>query len=184
MQDLIRLHLGCGGNILPGWQNYDADVDITKPLPFTDNHADAIFIEHCVEHVTSPDAMRFFEECLRVLKPGGVLRVSVPSTTKIMNYGTQAYADFCHQKGFTAYPTIRAAARAIVYHHGHMSAWTEDLLYAFLWAAGFGGVIASAVDGSWDKRMETAGNKSPNSHWKVIGREFNDLETITCEATK
>jgi hypothetical protein len=31
-----RLHFGCGSNRLPGWTNFDAEVDISKPLPFFD----------------------------------------------------------------------------------------------------------------------------------------------------
>jgi predicted SAM-dependent methyltransferase len=61
-----KLNLGCGGNILAGWENHDMDVDITKPLQYEDNSIDFIFIEHCVEHTTTPDAVRFFAECLRI----------------------------------------------------------------------------------------------------------------------
>jgi predicted SAM-dependent methyltransferase len=71
-----KLNLGCGGNIIAGWENHDWDVDITKPLPYEDNSIDFIFIEHCVEHTTTPDAVRFFAECLRILKDEGTLRDS------------------------------------------------------------------------------------------------------------
>jgi len=39
-----KLNLGCGGNILDGWENHDMDLDITKPLPYDGNSIDFIFI--------------------------------------------------------------------------------------------------------------------------------------------
>ena len=183
---MIRLHLGCGSNFLPGWNNFDSEVDITKKLPFFDNYADAIFIEHCVEHVASPDAMRFFEECRRVLKPGGALRVSVPCMSKIFAAGSASYAKFCHDRGFASEATTAAATRAIVCHHGHLSVWTPEILTIFLLVAGFP-VSGAAWVGNYKSQFEcmrTGDDPAPNSHWRVIGREFDDLETITCEAMK
>ncbi len=40
---LLKLNFGCGSNKLPGWRNMDAEIDITKPLPFKDG--EAAFIE-------------------------------------------------------------------------------------------------------------------------------------------
>src|SRR5437868_928144 len=80
----MKLNLGAGGNILAGWHNHDLDMDITKRLPFDDNTIDAIFIEHCLEHVHLHDAMRFLEEAHRVLVPGGMIRITVPSIVKAM----------------------------------------------------------------------------------------------------
>ncbi len=79
----MKLNLGCGTNKLLDWQNHDADVDISKRLPFGDRTADFIFIEHCVEHIAYYEAIEFFKECHRVLAPGGTLRVVVPSVEKI-----------------------------------------------------------------------------------------------------
>src|SRR5665213_2975520 len=56
----LRLHLGSGGNNLPGWINVDligarADVawDLRHPLPFPDRSAEAVFLEH--GHVSAWD---------------------------------------------------------------------------------------------------------------------------------
>src|SRR5881396_391258 len=68
-----KLHFGCGGLNLPDWSNYDLEVDIRKPLPFPNACASHILAEHVVEHVTHQEAWKFFEECWRVLIPGGVL---------------------------------------------------------------------------------------------------------------
>ncbi len=47
-------------------------------LNFEDGEFDFIFSEHFFEHLWLPDALALFRECARVLKPGGVIRTSVP----------------------------------------------------------------------------------------------------------
>ncbi|NBW21092.1 MAG: methyltransferase domain-containing protein [Caulobacteraceae bacterium] len=76
---MMKLNLGCGGNILQGWENHDSDLDISKPLPHEDNSIDFIFAEHVCEHLTTPDVVRFFMEAYRILKDGGTIRIAVPS---------------------------------------------------------------------------------------------------------
>jgi len=86
-----RLHLGCGGNVMPGWANVDAEGgpgviawDLRKPLPAADATFDYVFSEHFIEHVTRDEALRLLRECVRVLKPGGVLRTSTPDLRKLI----------------------------------------------------------------------------------------------------
>lgn len=52
--------------------------DLLKPLPFADNSAACIYAGELWEHFELPDAERLTRECVRVLAPGGVLRVCVP----------------------------------------------------------------------------------------------------------
>ena len=81
----MKLHLGCGTNIIKGWVNIDLDspladvhADLRCPFPYGDNSIDFIFNEHFLEHVTRDEGVAFLKECRRVLKPGGVFRVSTP----------------------------------------------------------------------------------------------------------
>lgn len=59
----------------------DADVihDLTKfPYPFKDESVDAIYASHFVEHLDGIERMKFFNECYRILKPNGIMRLLHP----------------------------------------------------------------------------------------------------------
>jgi predicted SAM-dependent methyltransferase len=109
VEDAIKLNFGCGTNKLDGWQNFDAEVDIEKRLPFPDDHADFIYAEHVVEHVDYQAALRFLRRGRRVLKPGGVIRICVPSLENIWRRGDQEYFDFTAQMGAVGRPPRRHA---------------------------------------------------------------------------
>lgn len=79
----MRLNLGCGHDILPGWVNVDASDQLGEgvevwdlddhPWPFEDKWAHEIRGIDIYEHVWDP--IGFMVECHRILKPGGVLRL-------------------------------------------------------------------------------------------------------------
>lgn len=53
--------------------------DLTKfPYPFKDESVDAIFSSHFVEHLDGFERMKFFDECHRILKPEGKIRLVHP----------------------------------------------------------------------------------------------------------
>ena len=84
---MIKLHLGCGRNILGGWINTDYNtakfsgsdyLDVTKKFPYDNNSVDYIFSEHMIEHISYQDGKFMLEESFRVLKSGGKIRISTP----------------------------------------------------------------------------------------------------------
>jgi len=81
------LHIGCGEIDAVGFVNVDArgypHVDIVTSnlcrLPQIPNEtADLIYMSHVLEHVGHREAPKALREMLRILKSGGVLRLSVP----------------------------------------------------------------------------------------------------------
>lgn len=85
----VMLNLGCGTDYKEGWinidnnsddniQKLDLNWDLREPLPFDDNSVDFIFHEHFMEHLTVEEGQVSVKDCLRVLKPGGVLRIATP----------------------------------------------------------------------------------------------------------
>ncbi|MBE9111567.1 glycosyltransferase [Nodosilinea sp. LEGE 07298] len=85
------LNLGCGNHFHLDWVNIDfqstgTDViahDLRKPIPFADDTFDAVYHSHLLEHFSRSEAKPFLQECLRVLRPDGVLRVVVPDLEQI-----------------------------------------------------------------------------------------------------
>jgi predicted SAM-dependent methyltransferase len=82
----IMLELGAGENRgVPGWtyadvnENCDLTLDLTHPLPFPDNCVDMIYSSHLLEHFSYNELHNFLNECLRVLKPGGIFSAAVPN---------------------------------------------------------------------------------------------------------
>ena len=62
-------------------------ADVTRRIPAEDSSVDAIYSSHMLEHLSHDQADMFLEECVRVLRPGGILRLSVPDLKKLtMDY--------------------------------------------------------------------------------------------------
>lgn len=81
----MKIHLGCGSNYINDWVNIDLDspvadahADLRKPLPYANSSVEFIFNEHFLEHISREEGTAFLKECRRVLKRGGVFRVSTP----------------------------------------------------------------------------------------------------------
>ena len=88
----VRIHLGCGEIAAAGFINVDTQPgphvhyvrDVTDLSVFADNEADLVYASHVLEHVRRPALRETLWEWRRVLKSGGVLRVSVPDFDRIV----------------------------------------------------------------------------------------------------
>jgi predicted SAM-dependent methyltransferase len=174
----MKLNFGCGTNVLAGWQNYDHEINIEQPLPFDRHQADYILAEHVVEHIDYYAALKFFKECRRVLKPGGIARIAVPSIERIWKHGCYTYFGWVHYKGWAPTQDARGAIDAMLFKHGHRAPWTASLLEVTLYAAGFETIVARDPGLSDHEAL-----RGVEGHGKVIGDAFNAIETIICEAS-
>lgn len=181
---MLKINLGCGTNKLDGWSNHDMDVDIEQRLPWRSDSADVIFAEHVVEHVTYNAAVAFFMECHRVLRPGGVLRIAVPSIERVWREATPSYCSFTERwvtvdKNADGNTRLRGAMTNILHRHGHKAPWTQGLLMASMFYAGFDEVTACRPGSSHHEEL-----LGLEGHGRVIGDDFNEIETVVAEATK
>lgn len=175
--NMRKIQLGAGGHNLPGWENYDMDCDITKPLPFSENSIDFIMLEHVIEHVTQHQGYRFFEECMRVLKPGGVVRVVFPDIKRAFDRCDERYREFVKRYlGGTV--TNKIAIEQLIFNFGHVSIYTVELMMAILTMIGF-----QARYSEYNKSTIPELNNI-ESHWKAIGWEAAFLESSVVEGTK
>lgn len=86
------LHLGCGDVIFPRpFENLDGrnlngvdHVGSVYPLPFDDNSFDLLYSSHVLEHFHRKETLNVLKEWVRVLKPDGIIRLSVPSLENII----------------------------------------------------------------------------------------------------
>jgi len=91
VSNINYLNLGCGYRLNSEWTNVDfvstgksvIAYDLTQGIPFEDNTFDLVYHSHVVEHFSKISAISFIQECYRVLKPQGILRVVVPDLEQI-----------------------------------------------------------------------------------------------------
>jgi predicted SAM-dependent methyltransferase len=87
------VNIGAGNTGRQGWVNVDmvktpeinCIYDCRKKLPFSTASVKGIFCEHFFEHLDYSEEVPFFlDECHRVLKRGGVLRLILPDAGKYL----------------------------------------------------------------------------------------------------
>jgi predicted SAM-dependent methyltransferase len=157
-----KLHLGCGDHLLHGWLNTDLQprvpgvqqLDASKPLPFADDSVDYVFSEHVIEHMPYPQGCSLLAECLRILKPGGVMRIATPDLAFLIGlYQTdksaiqQAFLDWSKERFLHWAPTADATfvINNAVRDWGHQFIYDDKVLRRALAEAGFGRIARKAL---------------------------------------
>lgn len=186
-----HLHFGAGLNQLPEpWQNLGATHDIRKRLKFESASAAAIVAEHVIEHVPFLQGLGFFRECLRVLQPGGVLRVAFPDISRFLVSESAEIelnaAAFCYANALAERPDLdlpaspagktRAALEQLLTGWGHQTAWTEPSAAGALLVAGFSEVRRRGYGCGDLERVD--------GHHLDVGAELALLESTILEARK
>lgn len=90
----MKLSIGCGYTRTPGYQHADINANIPDldhvcemdAIPVPDGTYTHVLASHCIEHVGRERAGRALREWLRVLSPGGVLKVDTPNIDRNIRY--------------------------------------------------------------------------------------------------
>ena len=156
----LMVNVGSGASGKIGWVNIDMYAaprvtclaDIRRNLPLYDDSARAIFTEHLVEHLEYEDDIpTFLSECLRVLQPGGTLRVIVPDGERYLSaYSSRSLSAFDFSPIGAVGPDT---AMEIVNRHfrqsgQHRFSWDAETLVKALERVRFVGVEESVYGGS------------------------------------
>jgi predicted SAM-dependent methyltransferase len=161
---MLKLHLGCGSHLLPGWVNIGLTKpakaakgliwrkhNLLEPLPYANKSVDYIFTEHVLEHFTFKQATKLLKDWHRVLKPGGVLRIAVPGLeSAIENYQSGFGKEF-NNKVHAAKTSIAKVAtnayflNSLFYRHNHKFIYDEETLALQMKKAGFGQITRTDV---------------------------------------
>jgi len=81
----VKLNIGAGAQPIQGWVNIDRKTGGEAfPLPYQSDSIEEIRASHILEHFSFRDAAKALAEWVRVLKPGGVLRIAVPDVDKVL----------------------------------------------------------------------------------------------------
>ena len=174
----MKLNLGCGSNRLIGWENHDMDVDITKPLPFANDSVECVLLEHVIEHITIHQAWDCLDEVYRILQPDGLLRICFPNIFKVLYNGYKGYDEFIRVHGWGD-GTRKGSVKALLFCHGHQMAWSFETMEGVLGAIGFKNIEEEAPRMSSHPCFFGV-----DGHGRVLGEEFNDVETTVVEAQK
>jgi len=194
----LFLNFGAGPNQLPEpWQNLNAEHDIRKPLKFADGSVSFILAEHVIEHVPFLQGWGFIRECLRVLKPEGVLRLAFPDISKFIATSLPGSPDsYCEIKSFDVsakhyadalrerHPAVAnrgplAAMASLLVGWEHQCAWTLHSGAGVLLATGYRHVTETPY--GWSDFPELMG---VDGHHRDVGQEVAELETTVLEAIK
>lgn len=102
---MIKLNIGCASNKREGFINIDINeshnpdvVCDAMDLPYDDSSVDYIAANMIVEHL--PDRVAFMDECFRVLKKGGILRMTTPYYTHKASFQDPTHKNFTTFKTF------------------------------------------------------------------------------------
>jgi predicted SAM-dependent methyltransferase len=97
----LKVNIGCGNRYLQGWDNLDFRPvepqvqrwDLRKLLPYADGVVDLVYSSHLLEHLSPEQAEALLKDSLRVLKPGGIVRVVVPDLEALARRYLEAVED-------------------------------------------------------------------------------------------
>lgn len=169
----LKLHLGSGSDVRPGWVNVDlltradsqvplvgnqpgdvafVNYDVRRRIPLEDGCCKLVYSSHMFEHLEHADAVRLMRDCHRLLEPGGVFRVSIPDFRSCFRAYLERDIEFFTlidetelvPGGRSEDLTLVDFINYTVYQHGqHRSIFDEEKLVHLLTGIGFSHVARS-----------------------------------------
>lgn len=194
--NIRKLQLGSGENVINGWLNTDLIpldfrvlfLDVTNRFPFEDGIFDYIYSEHMIEHVPYEKGYIVLQECYRILKPGGVIRIATPDLNFLIelfrNDKMNIQEEYIKWAADTYFPHININSETFVINNFFYN-WEHQFIYDFnvfkktLENIGFVNVIRCQSGESNYKILNGL-----ERHDTVIPKRFNYLETMVLEGEK
>ena len=185
-----RLQVGGGPNLLEGWLNSDLVhgeifLNVTRRFPLPDASLALVFTEHMIEHVSEAQGLHVIREAHRVLRPGGVFRVTTPDLRKVITIYEDGNSSILLKEylGFLNEtlpndPHPRAAQMLNTYMRawGHQFVYDEEDLTAKLIESGFSDV--TRVEPGQSEHEALRGLESHEPSWA------NAAEAMCLEAIR
>lgn len=176
----LKLHLGAGPDIRPGWVNIDLalmepppgekqggaifiNYDLRRGLPLEDGSCEYIYSSHFFEHLEYRHVKLLLRECYRVLKPGGVFRACLPNFKGMFAAYLRGDEEFFSLLNILqVLPEIEPGTETLVDHvnYGvyqlgeHKWIMDEEKIKVLLTHTGFASVVESSFQEEFDRDME------------------------------
>lgn len=194
-QKVKKLHLGCGSHIIDGWLNSDflpyservVRLDVTKRFPFPDGTFDYVFSEHMIEHIPHAQGQHMLNECFRVLRPNGKVRITTPDLAFLIalyhDKKTELHKRYIQWTAESSSQNVPLAMDTYVINNfvrdwGHQFIYDEKALGASLQRAGFQEITRCNLNESSAEEFRDLENE------EKIPEGFLKLESFTLEGTK
>jgi predicted SAM-dependent methyltransferase len=193
--EIRKLHIGSGENNLSGWLNSDRgpelknvlNLDATEPFPLDPNEFDYVFSEHMIEHISYSEGLLMLNECFRVLRKNGTIRISTPNLPFLIDLYKEDKSNLqleyikwstdnfitdvdCYEDTFVINNFVR--------DWGHQFIYDEKTLRMSLEKAGFTNITRYDLNQSEHDSLKNLENEDR------LPAGFLRLETISLEGTK
>lgn len=178
--DIKRLNWGCGSWTEPGWINsdikdgpgIDISCDIREGLPLDSDSIDYAVSIHSLPEIPYPEIVPALQELRRVLKPEGVLRISLPDLDK----GIAAYQRNDHSYFLIPDEEVKNIGSKLIvqllWYGWSRTLFTHDFIEELLRKAGFREVRRCAY------------RQTHSSHPNIIDLDNREHESLFVEAVK
>ena len=182
----MKLHLGCWSRYIPGWVHVDLcdmphidyNRDIRDLKCFDDASVDVIYSSHSFEYFDRFEAVDILKEWRRVLKVGGVLRLSVPDFKALIKIYEQT--DDLHKVigplfGRMTIDTV--VGERVLYHK---TVWDQKKLSEFLQDNGF----ADIALWDWKSTEHSQVDDHSQAFYPHMDKENGTMVSLNIEAVK
>lgn len=179
-RELRRLNWGCGSSPDGGWINsdikegpgIDISCDILKGLPLDTDSIDYIASIHTLPELSYPQIEPALVELRRVLRPAGLVRLSLPDLDKAI----RAYVDGDTDYWLVPDEDVRSVGGKMIVQltwYGYSrSMYTFDFIEELLYRAGF-------------RRVERCSfGQTASEHGEIVELDDRETESIFVEAVK
>jgi predicted SAM-dependent methyltransferase len=172
----IKLNIGAGATSLPGFIPIDRKngTEATR-LDYADDTVDEVYASHVLEHFGFGEIQTVLEEWVRVLKPGGRIRIAVPDFDYIAKRWVETSGngrDTHEPDKFTESQMLRRYAMGgqIDENDFHKSAFDEQGLTTLMRHVGIRGVKR------WDSEIQDCASLPVSLNLEGTKSESTDVE--------
>ena len=104
--------------------NFVIGHDLRYKLPYKENICEGVYLEHTLEHLYPFEAIKLLSEIYRVLRPNGIVRVTVPD----LDLYIREYKKKNKSKSFKKFENGCEMIWYLTQNFNHYSVWNFDML--------------------------------------------------------